>query len=151
MARKLYTNVFGVIEYNEDTFENKFKYSGTDKDDPEERTNMNINDLITRETKLGKSLHKTARAIEAINNAPEYLQKKYEDLELIKNKLILKYKELYPSYLDRYQDPELAYKRTMSEVKRHKEQLMSDHLYYFPTQIAGDRNLPAVTTKTETK
>ena len=139
--RLLYTNVFGQTIYDPKKGSNKFVY--TDKKVSEEsdvhEVNNRINDIITRETNLGKTIYKTERARLAVNDPKDYLLKKSEDLLGIKNELIKKYKELYPQNLNRYHDPELAYKRTISEINDIKSQLLSDHNYKFPTQIKYDR------------
>lgn len=147
--REIYTNVFGQTTYNPKTGKNAFIYL-VDENEKDEPVNHQLEDLIVRETKMGKTIYSTERAITAVTNPLSYLEQKKDDLVLIKNQLVTKYRVLYPEYLNRYHDPEIAYKRTMSEVNAFKAQLMSDHHYEFPTQIKGDK-IVAAASKTETK
>lgn len=146
--RPIYTNVFGQTVYNPKTGKNKFIYSiDKGEEDEEQLVNNQINDLITRESGLGKTIFKTERARAAVESPIEYLRLKSANLLEIRNTIIEKYKELYPENLNRYHDPELAYKRTLSEIKSIQAQLMSDHVYQFPTKIKDDTISAASTTE----
>lgn len=147
--RPIYTNVFGRTKYNPVTGKNKFVYDIVDKlpEDEEQPVNNEISDLLTRESGLGKTIFKTERARAAVESPLEYLKKKSEDLLKIKNEIVVEYKKLYPKNLDRYHDPELAYKRTLSEIKAIQAQKMSDHIYQFPTKIKDDTISAASTTE----
>lgn len=149
--RKVYQNVFGITVYDPKTGTNKFAYlDELNEDDVKDPVNNEIEDLIVRESGMGKSLFRTSRAVAAISDPEDYLQKKSENLVLIKSKLVEKYKEVYPAYLDRYQTPELAFKRAMKDVNAYKTELMSDHAYQFPTRIKDD-GLEGVVTKDSKK
>lgn len=153
--RAIYRNVFGITKYDPNTGKNVFAYD-VSAETAGEPANMEIEDLITRETKMAKSIYATERALSAVTNPIDYLEKKKEDLSEINGKLVAKYKEIYPGYLDRYHDPQMAYKRAMSEVNELKNRLMEDHRYMFPTQIKGDKIMAGASTtaanvKTEVK
>ncbi len=151
--RLIYTNVFGQTIYNPEKGKNKFVLdSSIGSDDGKNKiVNDQIKDILTRESGLGKTIYKTERARQAVASPTDYLQKKSEDLMKIRNLIIEKYKELYPENLNRYHDPELAYKRTMSEIKSYKTDLMSDHVYEFPTKIKDDTTIAKASTTEESK
>lgn len=151
--RPIYTNVFGQTIYDPEKGKNKFAFNILKKQDEEENLAINdqINDLITRESGLGKTIYKTERARQAVANPTDYLQKKSEALLAIRNKIVEEYKKLYPENLNRYHDPELAYKRTMSQITAYKMQLMSDHVYEFPTKIKDDSIIAKASTTEEKK
>ncbi len=151
--RPIYTNVFGQTIYDPIKGKNKFAFNKLKKPEEDENLVINdqINDLITRESGLGKTIFKTERARQAVANPTDYLQKKSEDLLKIRNLIIVKYKEIYPENLNRYIDPELAYKRTMSQITAYKTQLMADHAYEFPTKIKDDTVIAKASTTEESK
>lgn len=146
--RLIYTNVFGQTIYDPNKGKNKFVYDKKIKEDDEAQVvNNEISDLLTRESGLGKTIFKTERARAAVESPIEYLRLKSANLLKIKNEIVDEYKKLYPKNLDRYHDPELAYKRTLSEIKAIQAQKMSDHVYNFPTKIKDDTISAASTTE----
>ncbi len=94
-------------------------------------------DDIAREAGIGKTIFRTNRAIKAVDNPLEYLNEKAADLEKIKKKLVEKYNEIIPGYLNRYDD-ETAKKKAMAEIQYLKSKLMDDHRYLYPTSIKDD-------------
>lgn len=114
-------------------------------------TSENIRkDDILRELGLGKTIFRTARAISAVNNPEEYLNKKAADLQRISVKLINEYNDKIPTYLKRYQDSELAREKLLKDMQFLKSKLMDDHHYNYPTQIKDDGIVTGMIQKKDT-